>query len=134
VLLDPFDGGTVVTPERAADLVTRVFGPGAELVPSYLAPVGRHHILTRMLLNLRTAYCQREKWDRALAVVERLMVVDPDTPSHRRDRGTMLMKLGYVHHGAAEWEEYLTNHPEAEDAEFLRDQLRRVRRYLAARS
>ncbi|MDR7523739.1 MAG: tetratricopeptide repeat protein, partial [Armatimonadota bacterium] len=91
-------------------------------------------ILTRMLLNLRTAYCRREAWDRGLAVVDRLRVVDPDTPTHRRDRGTVLIKLGHVHHGAAEWEEYLSRYPEAEDAASLREQLRRVRQHLALRN
>ena len=48
---------------------------------------------------------------KALAVIDRLLVVDADAPTHRRDRGTVLVKLGELHRGASEWERYLTRLP-----------------------
>lgn len=132
VLLDPFDGGAVVTPERATDLVARALGRRVPVGAEQLAPVDKRQILTRMLMNLRGIYCRRGDWDKALAVFDRLLVLDAEAVAHRRDRGTVLVKLGRYHQGVREWERYLTAHPQAEDASDLREQLRRVRQRLAS--
>lgn len=130
VLLDPFDGGAVVTHERAADLVARALGRRVPLGAEHFAPVTKRQILVRMLMNLRGIYCRRGAWDRALAVFDRLLVLDARAAPHRRDRGTVLVKLGQFHLGAADWERYLTSWPGAEDADRVREQLRRVRQRL----
>jgi regulator of sirC expression with transglutaminase-like and TPR domain len=49
-----------------------------------------------------------------------------------RDRGTVLAKLGHLHRAASDWERYLTARPEADDAEKVRQQLRKVRQRLAS--
>jgi regulator of sirC expression with transglutaminase-like and TPR domain len=130
VLLDPFDGGAVLTPERAAALVTRALGRRVTLTDAHFAPIGKRQILTRMLMNLRAIYCRRGEWDKALAVFDRLLVLDEQAP-HLRDRGTVLVKLGQLHRGASDWERYLKARPEADDADNVRQQLRRVRQRLA---
>ena len=43
----------------------------------------------------------REEWTKARAVMERLMLLDPDAPGHVRDYGTLLMKEGDFNRGAA---------------------------------
>jgi len=132
VLLDPFDGGALVTPERAADLVARALGRRVTLGPAHFAAADKHHILTRMLMNLRGIYCRRGDWDKALAVFDRLLVLDGEALAHHRDRGTVLVKLGRHHEGVREWERYLSACPQADDAPELRQQLRRVRERLAS--
>ena len=87
-----------------------------------------------MLRNLETIYARREDWAKALAVIDRLLVVDSGVPAHLRDRGTVLVKLGDLHHGAAEWERYLTQYPQARDAAAFKEELRRVRQTLAERN
>lgn len=132
VMLDPFDGGAVVTPERAADLVARAVGRRVPLAREQFAAVDKRQILTRMLLNLRGIYCRRGEWDKALGVFDRLLVLDGDAVAHHRDRGTVLVKLGRYRQGVEEWERYLTACPEADDAADLRQQLRGVRQRLAS--
>src|SRR5262245_26971533 len=132
VLLDPFDGGAVVTPERAADLVARALGRRVPIGQDQLASVDKRQILMRMLMNLRGIYCRRSDWDKALAVFDRLLVLDTETLAHHRDRGTVLVKLGQYHQGVQEWERYLNARPQAEDAADLREQLRHVRQRLAS--
>ncbi len=85
-----------------------------------------------MLRNLKTIYARQADWPRALAVVERLRLADPDSPTHLRDHGTVLVRLGRLREGAAEWERYLAGHPGAPDAEGFRRELRRVRQELGA--
>ena len=132
LLLDPFDGGALVTHERAAELVARAVGRRVPLTGAHFAPATKRQVLSRMLLNLRGIYCRRSEWDKALSVVDRLLILDERGLAHRRDRGTVLVKLGQLHEGAVEWGRYLEGCPGAQDAEAIRQQLRRVRERLAS--
>lgn len=132
VLLDPFDGGAMLTTESAAKLTARALGRRVRLTEEHFAATGKRQILNRMLMNLRSIYCRRADWGKALAVFDRLLALDPQLPAHRRDRGAVLVKVGDLQRGAAEWERYLTACPEAEDADDVRRQLRRIRQRLAS--
>jgi regulator of sirC expression with transglutaminase-like and TPR domain len=131
VLLDPFDGGAIVTHEGAAALVARALGRSVALTEAHFAPVGRRQILTRMLLNLKSAYARCRGWEKALTICDYLLTLDR-SPVHVRDRGTALVKLGEVQRGLADWERYLSAAPDADDAGRVRAQLRRLRQHLAA--
>jgi regulator of sirC expression with transglutaminase-like and TPR domain len=132
VLIDPFNGGAVVSREEAAAVVARALGREVELAAEHFSPVSKLQIVTRMLANLKSVYIQREDWSKALAVIDRLLLLETTTPVHLRDRGTVLMKLGDFHRGAADWERYLTRYPHARDAVKLRGQLKRIRQALAS--
>ena len=67
-------------------------------------------------------------------MIDRLLLIDPEAPTHLRDRGTVLVKAGQLWAGAAEWERYLNRHPAAQDAESFRQELRRVRQELGSRN
>jgi regulator of sirC expression with transglutaminase-like and TPR domain len=131
VLLDPFDGGAVLTHERAAQLVARAVGERLKLTKRHFAPLGKRQILTRLLMNLRGIYCRRGEWDKALGVFDHLLMLDEQSAAHRRDRGTVLAKLGQLHRAAHDWERYLSACPQAQDADAVRQQLRRVRQRVA---
>jgi regulator of sirC expression with transglutaminase-like and TPR domain len=134
VLVDPFNGGRILDERGAADVVAHALGREVPLTDAHFASVTKGQIVARMLMNLRGIYVQREEWRKALAVIERLLVLDTRSPCHLRDRGTMLMKLGDFHAGAAEWERYLTRYPNAKDADRVRGQLRQIRQALASRN
>jgi len=132
VLLDPFDGGAVLTPERAAEVVARALGRRAPMTEQHLAPVTKRQILTRMLMNLKSTYTQRHEWTKALSVYDRLLILDGSATAHFRDRGAVHVRLGHLQKGLSDWERYLTRCPKAEDADAVRHQLRQVRQRLAA--
>ncbi len=132
VLFDPFNGGAVVSRQDAEGVVARVLGRPVPLEDGHYAPVPKPQILLRMLANLRRVYVDREEWAKARAVMERLMLLDPESPGHERDYGTVLMKEGNFTRGAAHWEKYLERHPQARDAERVRAQLTEIRRAIAS--
>jgi regulator of sirC expression with transglutaminase-like and TPR domain len=132
VLLDPFNGGRVLTRDGCAALMARAVGRRATLRNEHLAPVTNRQLLTRILNNLKAIYWQRGDWRRALAVVQHLREADPSSALDVRDRGTLLHKLGDHRLGLAEWERYLELAPDAPDAAALRASIRRVRAALAA--
>jgi len=132
VLFDPFNGGAVVSRAEAGQVVARVLGRPVPLEDGHFAPVAKPHILVRMLANLRSVYVDREAWAKARAVMERLMLLDPESPGHVRDHGTILMKEGDFVRGAAQWERYLALHPNARDASRVKTQLTEIRRAIAS--
>jgi regulator of sirC expression with transglutaminase-like and TPR domain len=132
VLLDPFDGGTMLTQESAAELVARAMGRRVTLTADHFAPVSKRQILARVLANLKGAYIRREEWAKALAIVDRLLVFDGPASIFVRDRGSLLIKLGDLLRGAAAWERYLTANPKATDADRIKRDLRRVRQRIAS--
>ena len=131
VLLDAFNGGALLTPEAAQELVSRVLGRPVTLQEEHFAPVTRRQLLGRMLRNLKAIYWRRKDWSRALPIAERLLVLEPDSPEEIRDRGTVLVNLGEVVRGVADWEHYLKLAPQAPDAQSVRQNLRRARSTLA---
>jgi regulator of sirC expression with transglutaminase-like and TPR domain len=132
IFLDPFNGGAVLTPAQAAEVASRAVGRPVKLLDGHWAPCPKRQILVRMLRNLKGIYARREDWTRALAVVDRLLVLDADSPVHLRDRGSVLVRLRRLHEGAQAWERYLTRFPGAQDADAFREQLRKVRQKLGS--
>ena len=132
VLLDPFDGGTLLTQESAAEVVARAVGRRVTLTEDHFAPVGKRQILARVLANLKGAYVRREEWAKSLAIVDRLLVLDGPASVFVRDRGSLLIKLGDLLRGAAAWERYLNANPKASDADKVKRDLRRVRQRIAS--
>lgn len=135
VLMDPFDGGATLGPERTAEIVSRAVGRKVELREEHFAAVTPRQILARMLMNLQGIYLRAEAWDKALAAIDRLLLVDADgARAHHRHRGAILVKLGRLAAAATEWERYLARYPDAADTPEVRRQLRAIRQSLASRN
>jgi regulator of sirC expression with transglutaminase-like and TPR domain len=132
IFLDPFNGGAVLTPAQATEVASKAVGRPVKLAEAHWAPCGKRQILVRMLRNLKGIYARSEDWARALAVVDRLLVLDAESPVHLRDRGTVLVRMRRLHEGAAAWERYLTRFPTAQDADGFREELRKVRQKLGS--
>ena len=131
MLLDPFNGGAILTPEGCQEVVSRALGRPVTLQEEHFAPVTKRQFLTRMLNNLKAIYFKQEAWDKALQVSQRLLLLDPDNPGEIRDRGVVHANLGDLQRAAADWETYLRGNSESPDATAVRSRLRRVRQALA---
>jgi regulator of sirC expression with transglutaminase-like and TPR domain len=132
VLIDPFHGGALLSEGDAECVVELAVGRHIPLCRSDFDAASKTAILARMLGNLKGVYTKREEWTKALSVLDLLRALGKDGPGDLRDRGTILMKLGQFHAGAAEWDEYLGRYPNAKDAIRLRGQLRQIRQALAS--
>ena len=128
LLIDPFDGGQLRFEDQAQQILDRVYGGMVRLRPSFLRPAGRRDMLTRLLRNLKSLYLNVREDAKALAVVERLLVLWPDAPEEHRTRGLLLLRLGRPAEAADELETYLALAPHAADRRRVASLLARARK------
>jgi len=128
LLVDPFEGGRLRFEDQAQELLDRVYGGMVPLQPEYLQPVTKRDILVRILTNLKGIYLNARDDRRALAAVERILVLRPGAASELRDRGMLLARIGRVGEAIADLERYLISAPEAPDARRVRELIRELGR------
>lgn len=131
LLIDPFDRGRLLSEADCAAILARLHGRPVPLARHYLAPIGSRPFLVRMLANLKAIYLQREDYARALAAVDRILLLTPDAADERRDRGLLHVKLQAFSLAAADLEAYLAARPAAPDREQMTRHLLTVRQILA---
>jgi regulator of sirC expression with transglutaminase-like and TPR domain len=136
VLIDPFDRGRLLTAEDCEKMLERMTqgrGGGSfdRRAPQLLRPAGPRQILQRMLNNLRGIYIHRGELDRTLAVLDRLLLLDPEDPAPLRDRGLLQVRWGDPAQGAADLAAYLAADQEIEDGDEIAEVLAEARRRMA---
>jgi len=127
VVIDPFNGGTIVSPSDCQRLLDRISGGKLAFEPRFLSVLGARKILARMLSNLKMIYFNSQAYAKALSVVDRLLILDPRAATEVRDRGLLYCQLNRYPEAMVDLERYLTLAPAAEDAEAIRDHLRSIR-------
>jgi regulator of sirC expression with transglutaminase-like and TPR domain len=105
VLVDPFDGGRVLSGRDAELLVAGA--TGTPLEESMLVPAEPSDVVLRILNNVRAwATARPERSDVALWAVELSLLVPHHPARLRYERGQLLVQRGDFVGGAAELEEY----------------------------
>jgi regulator of sirC expression with transglutaminase-like and TPR domain len=116
LLLDPADGGRQLTRDDCQALIRRSLGDdGVLLHEGMLRPARRREILGRVIRNLKAAHLQARDWVQALGAVELLLIVEPTSPDHLRDRGLLLGRTGQWSAALADLRQYLDERPDAAD-------------------
>jgi regulator of sirC expression with transglutaminase-like and TPR domain len=129
--LDPFHGGRWLTVANLARLVAESTGYSGDFRQEWLEPASPVGILTRMLNNLKEIYLHQKAWSRALAVVERLGILQPELPDHLRDLGLIHHQQGAYRSAIHYYQEYLSRAPQAPDAELVKINLQTAAQQLA---
>jgi len=129
LVLDPFAGGVTLSREELAQKLRRMYGdanPFLAQIPQLLAPASKKEILLRMLHNLKGIYLQQNDFTRALAAIDRILLVTPDLAMEVRDRGAVHQRLGHLPAALQDFRRYLQMVPNAEDAETVRTLISRM--------
>jgi regulator of sirC expression with transglutaminase-like and TPR domain len=103
----------------------------ASLLRALLQPAAGREIIARMLNNLKTVYQQGERWQRLLAVQQRLAILLPELPEEVRDRGLAYARLDFTRAALSDLEWYLGECPDAVDAMRIETEVDTLRRRLA---
>lgn len=127
-ILDPFAGGAAVTEEQLAAKLKSMYGdnnPFVAQIPQLLTPATKKEILIRMLRNLKGVYLQKSDFERALSIIDRILLLAPDFAMEIRDRGAVQQRLGRMQGAVRDFKKYLQLAPDAEDAANIRALIQR---------
>jgi regulator of sirC expression with transglutaminase-like and TPR domain len=93
VVIDPFHGGRRLSMEECASLLAQMTGGQVPFAPELLEPVNWRRITYRLLANLKNIYLSPPQDEqRALSVVERMLLVQPGSTDDLRDRALLLYR------------------------------------------
>lgn len=121
VAVDPFQAGRIRFPDDMQELLDRLYGGMVPMSPEFLRPASRKDMIVRLLSNLKGIYFSNTRDDeRALAAVERILLVRPEAVDEIRDRGILLARNGQVDEALDDLHHYLDLAPDAPDTERIR--------------
>jgi regulator of sirC expression with transglutaminase-like and TPR domain len=116
LLVDPYDRGALRFQDQAQELLDRVYGGMVKVHDSFLKTARPQEMVVRLLTNLKSVYMNVRDHPRALAAVERILLIRPIAAAEIRDRGVILAKLGRRDEALQQLEAYLSVAPEASDS------------------
>jgi regulator of sirC expression with transglutaminase-like and TPR domain len=127
ILVDPFNLGRFLTTEDCQELLDRVYGGSVQMQPIFLQAMEKKGIVSRMLYNLKGIYYQKEEQQKALNVVEQILLLNPGTLSEIRDRGLLYMQTSLFAKALADLEFYLSHAPAPEGRSYIEGHIKTLR-------
>jgi len=127
LLVDPYDGGALRFQDQAQELLDRIYGGMVRVHGSFLKTAPRQEMVVRLLTNLKSLYLNVGEYERALAAVERILLLRPTGPGETRDRGVILARLGRNEEALEQLERYMNVVPEAADSERIQGLVEELR-------
>jgi regulator of sirC expression with transglutaminase-like and TPR domain len=136
IVLDPFNGGVVMSEQDCRDLLEAVAGEEVAFDPALLAPAAPRAILSRMLVNLKRVYVTMRSFPQARDATDLLIALDPTASTEVRDRGLLSYQLRDFPSALRDLQAYLqlaADDPDVDDNEEEREQIREYIRTLRKR-
>ena len=119
IFVDAFHRGEVLFPEDCQQRLQEIFAQPVTLEDQFLEAVSKKAFLARMLTNLKLIYINQPDLERALAVIERLLLVFPDAIIEQRDRGLLHYQMGDTQSAIADLKTYVAHYPDASDSSMI---------------
>ena len=114
LIIDPFNGGKLLSQGDCLALLREHAGEEARWHASLLAPAGRRAIAARMLSNLKRSYVALRSFAQARKAADLLLALDPSAIAELRDRGLLSYHLDDLSAALRDLEKYLALIPKAE--------------------
>ena len=112
LILDPFHGGQVCGAAELRELLKATAGQESELLPEYYTPVADRDVLLRLQNNLKARLIQTQRHERAVTVIETMLMLAPDVAELWHEAGTLHRGLGNLRSAAAALEQFVLRAPE----------------------
>ena len=110
IVIDPFSGDLLSGPDCERMFHTAL-GEQTPFDPRALEESPKRTILARVLGNLKQIHLARGEFARALACVDRILMLRPDDPGELRDRGLLYARLECFRAAADDLERFLALAP-----------------------
>jgi regulator of sirC expression with transglutaminase-like and TPR domain len=130
IVVDPFDGGRVLSNIELQQLLDDVYGGGVRLREHHLRSFTAKEILARELAHLKSAYLARRDLPHAAASIDRLLILDGNDAWELRDRAAVAMQMHAYNTAIECFERYVALTPHADDGARVREQIAWLRGWL----
>ena len=127
VYFDPFNGGSALSPNDCRRLAERLFGERLAWREDYLTPCTKYEFLFRMLNNLKVVYERTDAAEKAVGVVQRMIMVNPEETALHLDLASLYYQLQQYRAAIRSLEEYLRLENDAPDAEQVKAWVESIR-------
>lgn len=132
IIIDPFNMGRILTPKDCQEMLDKTGNSSVSMSSSLLQPLGNRAIITRILYNLKSIYEQNEQDYEALAVIEKILLLNPGIPSELRDRGLLYMQAGLFSKALSDLEYYLAHSKYPRDLSSIQNHIKTLRDIVCA--
>ena len=132
VIIDPFNLGRILTPNDCQELLDKTTNSSVQMNASVFQPMEKRAIITRMLYNLKGIYTEKDQYQRALSVIDKILILNPSAPSEVRDRGLLYMQTSLFAKALADLESYLKNAVAPEDSSYIENHIKMLRKVVCA--
>jgi len=129
--LDPYNGGEILSHQDCEEKLKQLYGDSLEFSEQLLDAVTHRQILARMLNNLKSIYLKGHTYDKGLAIVDMMVLVDPNDPGQYRDRGLLRLRLRQFEKASRDLEHYIKVAPGAADRADIEEHLNKLKRIRA---
>lgn len=132
VVLDPLTGETL-SKEQLQEMLypylerEGISDPNQVPLGLFLQVASHREIVARLLRNLKAIYLQESRWQRLLAVQNRLVILLPNSIEEVRDRGLAYANLECFRPALEDLEAYVQARPDAADTTQIRDRMPALR-------
>src|SRR6185436_11884112 len=130
VVVDPFDGGRVLTTIELQKILDGMYGGGVRLREHHLRSFTPKEILARELAQLKAAYLSQHDLPRAAASIDRLLILDNRDAYEVRDRAQLAMQMHAYRQSIELFERYIALAPSAQYHSRVREQIAYLRAWL----
>ncbi|HTL88025.1 MAG TPA: transglutaminase-like domain-containing protein, partial [Leptolyngbya sp.] len=126
IFVDAFNDGEILFSQDCQDRLNQLAGQSVEMRPKFLEAVTSQQFLARTLTNLKGIYLNQGKIEKCLSMVERILILFPDSPFELRDRGIIYYQSNRWIEARQDLESYLDSVPTANDRDVIQQLLDRI--------
>jgi regulator of sirC expression with transglutaminase-like and TPR domain len=131
LLIDPFNGGMILDLDEIRARLAQIYGQPVDVQPAMLKSVGARQILARMLRNLKNVYSNATDWQRALAALDRILMLEPRAVEELIERGALYERLECFSAALDDYQSFLSQAPDHPGADTAREAVVRLMRQVA---
>ena len=112
LIVDPFHGGRICGAAELRELLKAMAGQEIELSPEHYAPVSDRDVLLRLQNNLKSRLLQAGRYERALGIVETMLMLAPDMAELWQEAGVLHARQGNIRASVNALQEFVIRAPE----------------------
>lgn len=127
IFVNAFNSGETLFEQDCEELLSRIYQQPVKMQDKFLNKVSNLQFLARILTNLKHIYLEQYQLTKALATVERILLLFPNAAIQIRDQGLIKLELKQWENACQDLEFYLAMVPDAEDAPMIRELLGKIR-------